>query len=137
MTREYQYTVVAYDNVGMLAIEYVKEGKPTILRRVPLNLTTPEEELLASVARAAEASAPYDIWDIEDEAVVARLELLQGLIGQVAVAELPPKMIPPDLEPLNVAPPQRSISESDYTLLWEDGLVDIHPDVFFGREVKV
>ena len=138
MNREYTYKILAHDVNGTITVEYSKDGKPTILRRIGINLATPVDELEAVVANAVQNGAPFDVWDADEALIETKTQLLESLVGVPFVAELPPIMdVTPTPAPNTNLPPVTLISEEDYIALYNDGLVDIHPDIFFGKATGV
>lgn len=136
MNREYTYKILAHDVNGTITVEYSKDGKPTILRRIGINLATPIDELETVVTNAVRNSAPFDVWDADEAVVESKTQLLESLVGVPFVAELPPIMDVAPTPARNNLPPF-NISEEDYIALYNDGLVDIHPDFIFNKATGV
>lgn len=83
---------MAHDVNGTITVEYSKDGKPTILRRIGINLATPIDELESVVTNAVQNGAPFDVWDVDEAVLESKTQLLESLVGVPVVAELPPIM---------------------------------------------
>lgn len=108
MNREYTYKILAHDVNGTITVEYSKDGKPTLLRRIGVNLSTPIDELETAVTNAVQASAPFDVWGADEKLIESKTQLLESLVGVPFVAELPPIMdVTPTLAPNTNLPPSK------------------------------